>query len=222
MIKVFKPKDILHIGCFAEVAYISTAWMPELRTSSEEYMCVLYSDEEERLLEFACISKGTSNSVNFNLIQVIERGYKLGAKYMALIHNHPYSRGTTPIPSNEDILVTKRATALAHEWLITVNASLVLSSTKACNIDPFHTFEILAKDSIVIQDISKNYSSCTKPSIPDYTLIDDTPKGFTEKVKQAWNKLESNIEKSAEPIEFSPTCKIYKSVINMPKYKIQK
>lgn len=219
MIKVFKPKDMLYIKCYAEVAYIAMAWMPELRTSSEEYMCILYSDEEQRALELACINKGTSNSVEFNLIQAIERGYKLGAKSIALIHNHPHSKGIAPTPSIEDVLVTRRATILAHEWLITVNASLILGSTIACNVDPFNTFELLSNKSVTIQDIAKNYSSCTKPFIPDYILIDDTPKNFLEKVKHSWGRLESKIEKEAKPMEFSPTCKIYKSIIDMPKYK---
>lgn len=216
LLKIFRPKDIIYVKCYAECAYIATRWMPELTTEKEEYICTMYLDKERRLLEFDCINKGTLTEVKFNLMKLMERGHKIGANWMALVHNHPGSKA--PTPSNEDIFITKIAQAFAQEWLMTSKVSLVIGSEMAYNVEPKFNLGINFDNNSRINDIAQNFSGCEIPYIPNYELMKFENFGVcTDKLIKIWDHIDLDTTKINRCIEFSPHAKVYKSILELPR-----
>ncbi|MFI3208039.1 MAG: DNA repair protein RadC [Eubacteriales bacterium] len=90
---------------FQNPSSIASYYMEDLRHSKQEILKLLLLDTKAKLIGSSDISKGTINSSIISPRELFIDALQMGAVSIILLHNHPSG---DPMPSKEDILVTKR------------------------------------------------------------------------------------------------------------------
>ena len=92
-------------------------FLPRFVGYRSEGILAAYLDEAKRLIDYAPIGQGYRNTVHLHAPTLLLEAKKRGARYVVLAHNH----FTDPIPSLEDISVTRHA----RESLLTAGIALL-------------------------------------------------------------------------------------------------
>ncbi len=72
---------------------------------SYETVCVAYMDNDNNLISLLELDRGTADSVEASIEELITYAFSLGCKRIMLFHNHPSG---SSVPSESDIIATKR------------------------------------------------------------------------------------------------------------------
>ena len=104
MLKIMRPKNIIHIKYMEEGIYIARIWH-DISWLYYEVMTALIIGENNRLLEYNVLATGNESNVTFDYKEIVERGECLGAKYIYLLHNHPGRQYTKLSGKDIDIII---------------------------------------------------------------------------------------------------------------------
>lgn len=91
--------------CFTEPKSIADYYMEDMRHLKQEQMKLLLFNTKTRLLGETDISKGTVNASLISPRELFIEALQKNAVSIILLHNHPSG---DPMPSKQDILVTRR------------------------------------------------------------------------------------------------------------------
>lgn len=90
---------------FTKPDSVADYYMERFRHEKVEHILLLLLDSGLHLLEEEIISTGTVNASLLSPREVYISAFRAQATHIMLLHNHP---GGNPIPSNNDIAITKR------------------------------------------------------------------------------------------------------------------
>ncbi len=76
--------------------------------SDPEISAVLFLDRHADILGFE-LTQGTIDRLAFPVARIVNRSHQLGARQILLFHTHPSG---TPLPSSQDMTLTRRLCAL--------------------------------------------------------------------------------------------------------------
>lgn len=82
-------------------------FVPRFVGRKTECILAAFLDETKRLIDYAPVGQGYANSVHLHAPTLLKEAKKRGCRYVVLAHNH----FTDPVPSLEDIAVTRTARA---------------------------------------------------------------------------------------------------------------
>ncbi len=99
-------KAIAQKSGFCSVHALGTLFSKYLGTRSEEALALAMFDEKKHLIDIYLSGKGTVNVNLFVQRNLLQEAVRVGAKYVALAHNHPLGNST---PSSADTAVTSNA-----------------------------------------------------------------------------------------------------------------
>ena len=77
-----------------------------------EYLFAIYLDSKLRICDISSLGRGSIDSVQVSIAEIIQQGFAVGAACFLLIHNHPSG---DPTPSQTDLRITKRIHSVSHE-----------------------------------------------------------------------------------------------------------
>lgn len=103
---------------FTEPQSVADYYMERLRHEKVEHILLLMLDSGLHLLEEELISTGTANASLLSPREVYISAFKSQAAHIMLLHNHP---GGNPVPSSNDIEITKKIAAIGK----TIDISLL-------------------------------------------------------------------------------------------------
>ncbi len=81
------------------------------KDKKQEYFYVLYLDNKKQFIDKKMLFKGSIATSLIHPREIFKEAYLLSSSYMICLHNHPSG---DPLPSKEDILVTKRLVELGN------------------------------------------------------------------------------------------------------------
>ncbi|WP_221794828.1 JAB domain-containing protein [Aquisediminimonas sediminicola] len=97
-----------------------------LARASEEYAHIYFLGSGERLIGGWRLSDGLANAVSFNTPLILRHGLLIGARQLALAHNHPSG---DPRPSIADIELTRQLVRGCHALALQLVDHVILSRT---------------------------------------------------------------------------------------------
>lgn len=103
---------------FTEPHSVADYYMERLRHEKVEHILLLMLDSGLHLLKEELISTGTANASLLSPREVYISAFKSQAAHIMLLHNHP---GGNPVPSSNDIEITKKIAAIGK----TIDISLL-------------------------------------------------------------------------------------------------
>ncbi len=96
----------------------------KLDSLSYEVICAAYLDNENNLTALVEFGGGTQNNVDANIEELITYAFSINCKSVVLYHNHPSG---SPVPSESDIIATKRLYRIAFINGINLKDHIVVS-----------------------------------------------------------------------------------------------
>ena len=90
---------------FNDPASIARYYSEKLRHKEQEYVYCMMLDSKNSLIGDVCITKGTVNCSLITPRELFLKAFSYHAVRIVLVHNHPSG---DPLPSDDDIAVTKR------------------------------------------------------------------------------------------------------------------
>ena len=88
MLKIMRPKNRIQVNYVVEGIYIAKIWH-DISWINRELMTAIIIGNDNMLLEYDILARGTERNVTFEYKELVERGESLGAISIHLLHNHP-------------------------------------------------------------------------------------------------------------------------------------
>jgi DNA repair protein RadC len=118
----------LQIGAAADAArYL----LPRFGTAEVEQGGVLLLDARHRVLHARVLTRGTADATPMHPRDVFREAALAGAAALVLFHNHPSG---DPLPSTEDLQLTRRMIEAGELMGITVVDHVILGDTNYCSL----------------------------------------------------------------------------------------
>jgi DNA repair protein RadC len=105
--------------------------LPRYGTSDVEQGGVLLLDARHRVLQARVLTRGTVDATAMHPRDVFREAALAGAAALVLFHNHPSG---DPLPSPEDLQLTKRMIEAGHLMGIAVVDHVILADTSYCSL----------------------------------------------------------------------------------------
>jgi DNA repair protein RadC len=101
----FQARKLEHLDRFTSPRQVFDYFHHEFRDSRKEYFLTLLLDGKNRIIRRVQISEGSLNQSIVHPREVFSPAVKESAAAVILVHNHPTG---DPVPSSEDIAITRR------------------------------------------------------------------------------------------------------------------
>ena len=105
--------------------------LPRFGTAEVEQGGVLLLDARHRVLHARVLTRGTADATPMHPRDVFREAALAGAAALVLFHNHPSG---DPLPSTEDLQLTKRMIEAGELMGITVVDHVILGDTSYCSL----------------------------------------------------------------------------------------
>lgn len=105
--------------------------LPRFGTGDVEQGGVLLLDARHRVLQARVLTRGTADATAMHPRDVFREATLAGAAAIVLFHNHPSG---DPLPSAEDLQLTRRMFEAGHLMGITVVDHVILADTNYCSL----------------------------------------------------------------------------------------
>ena len=92
-----------------------------------EFLFILFLDNNNQVTNTFISDAGSSNSINFNIRNIIEYSLKYNASSIVVSHNHP---GGKAIPSNADIVSTSELSSILNKLDISIFDHLIIAENQ--------------------------------------------------------------------------------------------
>ena len=120
---IFSKKNISFANPEVIISYFNKLF---LDVKQEEFYCV-YLDYKKNFLSKKRLFIGTINSSIVHPREIFKEAYLLSASFFICVHNHPSG---DPLPSNEDILITKKLKDLGEIHAIYLVDHLIVGNCR--------------------------------------------------------------------------------------------
>lgn len=123
MIKIMRPRNKIRIDYVEDAIYIAKSWH-DLSYAHIEFMTAILLDKDKMLLEYDILARGNNYNVPFNYRNIMDRGQSLGAKWITLIHNHPFEEYAKL--SKSDIEIIDNRESYYNKYDVEINRMVCL------------------------------------------------------------------------------------------------
>lgn len=104
----------------------------QIANEPEEVMCVLFLDNQYRLLAFERMFRGSINEANVYARPIMRKVFEYNAAKIILAHNHPSGSVT---PSDADIILTKSLKNLFAQIDCPVVDHIIVTAKECLSLD---------------------------------------------------------------------------------------